>query len=73
VISLWDGAAKRRLRQYPSYPASIASLSFSCDGKFLAAAASNGFEDGQETQNPGQHKIFIKEMGENEAKPKAKA
>ena len=70
VVSLWDGAAKRRLKQYQRYPSSVAALSFSCDGKHLAIASSNSFEEGKEEMGNDEHKIFIREMGESEAKPK---
>jgi cell cycle arrest protein BUB3 len=70
VVALWDGLAKRRIRQYQRYAASIASLSFSNDGKYLAVAVSPGFEDGQEDVVEGAVKIFIRELGEAEAKGK---
>lgn len=72
VVSLWDGAAKRRLRQYPRLQASVASLSFNKDGKHLAVAISSGFEDGREEAPSKENtKIFIKELGEGEGKGKA--
>ncbi|KAF3936149.1 Nucleoporin-17 [Dactylella cylindrospora] len=71
VVALWDGVAKRRLRQYQGYPASIAAMGFSRDGKYLAIASCNGFEDGKENIANGERKIFVREMGENEAKPKS--
>ncbi|EEP79778.1 hypothetical protein UREG_04624 [Uncinocarpus reesii 1704] len=36
VVALWDGIAKRRIRQYQKYPSSVAALSFSSNGKYLA-------------------------------------
>ncbi|KAG4302311.1 hypothetical protein PCK1_001583 [Pneumocystis canis] len=36
IVALWDGVAKKRLRQYPKYPAAISSLAFSNDGKYMA-------------------------------------
>ncbi|KAK6540449.1 hypothetical protein TWF694_009243 [Orbilia ellipsospora] len=71
VVALWDGVAKRRLRQYPKYPASIAAMGFSTDGKHLAIASCNGFEDGKETVPNPENRLFVREMGENEAKPKS--
>ncbi|EPS40069.1 hypothetical protein H072_6136 [Dactylellina haptotyla CBS 200.50] len=71
VVALWDGVAKRRLRQYPKYPASIAAMGFSHDGRYLAIASCNGFEDGKETVSNQENKLFIREMGDNEAKPKS--
>ncbi|KAF3096722.1 hypothetical protein TWF102_006565 [Orbilia oligospora] len=70
VVALWDGVAKRRLKQYPGYPASIAAMGFSNNGKYLAVASCNGFEDGKETVPSPENKLFVREMGENEAKPK---
>lgn len=81
VVALWDGLAKRRIRQYQRYPASIAALSFSADGKYLAVAVSPGFEDGTEGAGDGQGagdgedgkgvvKVFVRQLGDNEAKGK---
>ena len=69
-VALWDGVAKRRIRQYQRYPASISGLSFSSDGKYLAVGVSPGFEDGREDFAEGLVKIFIRELGEGEAKGK---
>jgi len=71
VVALWDAVAKRRIRQYQKYPASIAAVSFSSDGKYLAVAICPGFEDGKEDYTAeGLTKIFIRELGETEAKGK---
>lgn len=70
VVALWDGVAKRRIRQYQKYPASVAALCFSGDGKYLAIAVSPGFEDGKDDVSEGTVKIFIRELGETEAKGK---
>ncbi|KAJ9644569.1 mitotic spindle checkpoint protein Bub3 [Coniosporium tulheliwenetii] len=70
VVALWDANAKRRIRQYQRYPASVAALAFSGDGKFLAVGVSPGFEDGEEVLGEGEVKVFIRELGENEAKGK---
>lgn len=70
VVALWDGIAKRRIRQYQKYPASVAALSFSSSGKYLAIAVSPGFEDGKDDIEPGSVQIFIRELGETEAKGK---
>jgi cell cycle arrest protein BUB3 len=71
VVALWDAVAKRRIRQYQRYPASVASVAFSTDGKLLAIAISPGFEDGQEDMENGIVKVFVRELGESEAKSKA--
>lgn len=72
VVALWDGVAKRRIRQYQKYPASVAALSFSSDGRYLAVAVSPGFEDGQENLEDAVVKVFIRELSDSEAKGKAK-
>lgn len=69
-VALWDGVAKRRIRQYQKYASSVAALSFSGDGKNLAVAICPGFEDGREGTGEGEVKVFIRELGENEAKGK---
>ncbi|EEH22380.2 hypothetical protein PABG_04591 [Paracoccidioides brasiliensis Pb03] len=74
VVALWDGLAKRRIRQYQRHPASVAALAFSGDGKFLAIGVCPGFEEGREKEQgeagEGVVNVFIRELGENEAKGK---
>lgn len=72
VVAVWDALAKRRIRIYPKLPSSVASMSFSSNGKYLATAISPGFEDGMEEVSEGTVGIFIRELGENEVKRKAK-
>ena len=75
IVALWDGLAKRRIRQYQRYAASVASLAFSADGKWLAIALSPGFEDGKEPtegEAAGVVKVVIRELAEAEAKGKDK-
>jgi cell cycle arrest protein BUB3 len=69
TVALWDGATKRRIRQYQKFPSSIASIAFSPDGKLLGVAYSPGFEDGKEDLT-GPIGVTIRELGENEAKGK---
>ncbi|KAL9000098.1 MAG: hypothetical protein Q9169_001173 [Polycauliona sp. 2 TL-2023] len=69
-VALWDGVAKRRIRQYQKFASSVSAVAFSGDGKFLAVAISPGFEDGREGVGEGEVKIFIRELGPNEAKGK---
>ncbi|KAL1917746.1 uncharacterized protein VTP21DRAFT_3580 [Calcarisporiella thermophila] len=68
VVNLWDGFNKKRLRQYPRYPTSIASLAFSPDGRILAIASSYTFEEGEKDTPPDS--VFIRWLGENEGKPR---
>jgi cell cycle arrest protein BUB3 len=71
VVALWDAVAKRRIRQYQKYPSSVAAVAFSSDGKYLAVGVCPGFEDGTEEYNAeGATKVFIRELGETEAKGK---
>lgn len=70
VVALWDGLAKRRIRQYQKYPSSVASLDFSSNGKYLAVGVSPGFEDGHDDIPEGMIKVFVRELGETEAKGK---
>lgn len=70
VVALWDGIAKRRIRQYQKYPASVAAVDFSGNGKYLAVAVSPGFEDGKDDVPEGVVKVFVRELGETEAKGK---
>ncbi|PLB35620.1 WD40 repeat domain-containing protein [Aspergillus candidus] len=70
VVALWDGIAKRRIRQYQKYPASVAALCFSGNGKYLAIAISPGFEDGKDEVAEGTVRIFVRELGPTEARGK---
>ncbi|KAF2188251.1 mitotic checkpoint protein BUB3 [Zopfia rhizophila CBS 207.26] len=72
VVALWDGVAKRRIRQYQRFPASVSTLTFSKDGKYLAVGVSPGFEDGQEDMPDGIVKVFIRELSDTEAQGKSK-
>lgn len=72
VVAIWDALAKRRIRIYPKLASSVAALSFSSNGKFLAMAVSPGFEDGKEDVPAGSVGIYVRELGENEVKRKAK-
>lgn len=48
VVSVWDAKQRKRVKQLsPKYPSSIASLSFSHDGQYLAVASSYMFEQGE--------------------------
>ncbi|KAI8055419.1 WD40 repeat-like protein [Syncephalis plumigaleata] len=46
-ISIWDGKNKKRITMWKTFPTSIASLSFSADGQYLAVAASYTYEEGE--------------------------
>ncbi|KAJ0115355.1 hypothetical protein N8I77_000723 [Diaporthe amygdali] len=71
TVALWDAEAKRRMKQYQNFGNSVASLSFSSNGKFMAAGVCPGFETGQENYSgQGQTKVVIRELSETEAKGK---
>ncbi|KAL2870656.1 WD40 repeat domain-containing protein [Aspergillus lucknowensis] len=70
VVALWDGIAKRRIRQYQKYPSSVAAVAFSSNGKYLAIAISPGYESGQDDFVDGTVRIYVRELGETEAKGK---
>lgn len=71
VVALWDGIAKRRIRQYQKYSSSVAAVGFSGNGRYLAIAVSPGFEDGKEDYvAEGSVRIHVRELGETEAKGK---
>ncbi|KAE8448593.1 hypothetical protein EG329_009018 [Mollisiaceae sp. DMI_Dod_QoI] len=71
IVALWDAVAKRRIRQYQKYPASVAALSFNNDGKYLAVGVCPGFENGQEDYSgEGATHVYIRELSDTEAKGK---
>lgn len=71
TVALWDAEAKRRMRQYQKFPDSVAALAFSNNGKYLAIVVCRGFEtDMEDFNSAGRTKVFIRELGETEAKGK---
>jgi cell cycle arrest protein BUB3 len=72
VVALWDGVAKRRIRQYQRFPAAVSCMSFSANGKYMAVGVSPGFEDGQDDVPDGAIKVFVRELGSTEAQGKKK-
>ncbi|KAI2621264.1 mitotic checkpoint protein BUB3 [Hypoxylon sp. NC1633] len=73
TVALWDAEAKRRMKVYQKFADSVAALAFSADGRYLAVGVCPGFETGMEDYSgEGRTKIFIRELGENEALPKGK-
>ena len=73
VVALWDANAKRRIRQYQRYSASVAGMAFSGNGRFLAVGVCPGFEDGmsEEEVGKGPIQVFVRELGDSEAKGRA--
>ncbi|KAI1470355.1 mitotic checkpoint protein BUB3 [Daldinia caldariorum] len=73
TVALWDAEAKRRMKVYQKFADSVAALAFSPDGRYLAVGVCPGFETGMEDYSgEGRTKIFVRELGENEALPKGK-
>ncbi|GAA5977799.1 hypothetical protein JCM11641_006076 [Rhodosporidiobolus odoratus] len=73
TVSLWDPAAKKRLRQFPKYPSPISALEFSADGTQLAIAFSEEDEGAGSGSGGagGGNGVWVRTCGE-ECKPKAK-
>ena len=71
VVALWDAVHKRRIRQYQKFPASVQTIDFSHDGKYVAIGVSPGFEDGSDDVPDGAIKVFVRELSDSEAKGKA--
>ncbi len=81
-MNVWDGFNKKRLRQYPKYPSSVASMSFNSDGTSLAIASSYCFEEGEKecatdyeciSDHMRSHEpdtVFIKSIADAEVRPK---
>ncbi|TFY82888.1 hypothetical protein EWM64_g1121 [Hericium alpestre] len=63
TVSIWDHKVKKRLRQYPRYQNSIASIAFNKDGSKLAVGVSYTWDNGEEgaktAERPG---IFIRTL-----------
>lgn len=70
TVSIWDHKLKKRLRQYPKYSGSIASVAFSCDGSRLAVGVSYTWDDGEEGAKAAERPaIWIRKPGD-EVKPR---
>ncbi|OAV87346.1 hypothetical protein PTTG_00592 [Puccinia triticina 1-1 BBBD Race 1] len=62
IVSIWDSAAKKRLRQLPKYPGSITSLAFNSDGSKLAIGCSV-LEEENPANNPAADDDHSNERG----------
>jgi len=71
VVSMWDGWAKKRLWRLGAYDTSISSLDFSEDGARLAVAISYTWERG-EIPNPAEPKVLVRQINDQDCKPKGK-
>jgi len=68
IVSIWDGANKKRLCQLCQYPEGISSLAFNHDGSLLAIASSYTFESGAKAKTPNN--VYIHAIQDNQVKPK---
>ena len=73
VVALWDAAAKRRIRQYQRLPASVASVAWSKDGKYLAMAMAPDPQGENPDPPTSPIKVLIREMADGEAAGKSRA
>ena len=48
TVSIWDYKVKKRLRQYPKFPAGVAAVAFNCDGSRIAVGVSSTWDEGEE-------------------------
>ncbi|KAJ1648756.1 mitotic spindle checkpoint protein Bub3 [Dispira simplex] len=71
IVNVWDWRNKKRLRQYPKYPSSIADLDFNCTGQWLAIASSYTYDEGEKDHPPDT--LLVRAISENEVKPKTPA
>ncbi|KAF9533134.1 WD40-repeat-containing domain protein [Crepidotus variabilis] len=72
TVSIWDHKVKKRLRQYPKYPGSVASVAFNCDGTKIAVGISYTWDEGEQgmkTQNITPW-VGVRKVGD-EVKPKS--
>ncbi|KAI9283154.1 WD40-repeat-containing domain protein [Sporodiniella umbellata] len=68
MVNIWDGAHKRRIRQFSGYPEEIACLNFSHDGSMLAIASSYTFDEGERDHAPDT--LFIRHIQESDVRPR---
>ncbi|KAF2428317.1 nuclear pore complex subunit [Tothia fuscella] len=75
VVAVWDGSAKRRIKQYTKFGLGVSAIGFSPDGAFLAIGVSPGLESEHDDGIPveeGQVKIVVRQLAEEEVKGKGK-
>ncbi|SPO29379.1 related to mitotic checkpoint protein BUB3 [Ustilago trichophora] len=74
VISVWDAAAKKRIRQYPKLQAAITAGCFDPSGKLLVVATGNDSLDGVGMEDEaGEVALVLKRNAWEECKPKIKS
>ena len=70
LVNIWDGQNKKRLCQFHKYHTSISSLSFSNDGTTLAIGCSYMYEDENPPEKIPEDAIYIRNVSDQETKPK---
>jgi cell cycle arrest protein BUB3 len=60
-ISIWDQAAKKRMKLYAKYPTGISSLAFSPDGMRLAIGCSYEHDNAIPEADRGRVMLLIKD------------
>ncbi|XP_063719032.1 mitotic checkpoint protein BUB3-like [Symsagittifera roscoffensis] len=68
-VNIWDGGNKKRLVQYHRFATGVTSLAFNEDGSALAIACSY-MNEGGDIANPPENSVYIRNVAENEVKPK---
>ncbi|CAL0318222.1 unnamed protein product [Lupinus luteus] len=56
-VIMWDAGSRKRLAELPTYPNSIASMSYNHVGQLLAVASSHTYQEANEIEEPPQ--VFI--------------
>ncbi|PVU96981.1 hypothetical protein BB559_002168 [Furculomyces boomerangus] len=70
MVSLWDSVNKKRLKQYGPYSSGVSTISFNRVGLLMAVGSSYTFDQGE--KEGMKDEIYIRKLGETEAKPKSK-
>lgn len=73
TVAMWDSENRRRVKHYKNFPAGVAGLDFSRDGRMLAVVTSPGFEEGREDIDEGTVKVFIRTVSGDEAADEKKS
>ncbi|KMS93537.1 hypothetical protein BVRB_030480, partial [Beta vulgaris subsp. vulgaris] len=71
IVNIWDGVARKRIRQLAPYPTSISALAFSSKGDYLAIASSYTFSEGDKEHPHDQ--IFVRFVDRSDVMPKSSA
>eukprot|EP00584_Thalassiosira_punctigera_P026433 CAMPEP_0172578342 /NCGR_PEP_ID=MMETSP1067-20121228/138684_1 /TAXON_ID=265564 ORGANISM="Thalassiosira punctigera, Strain Tpunct2005C2" /NCGR_SAMPLE_ID=MMETSP1067 /ASSEMBLY_ACC=CAM_ASM_000444 /LENGTH=359 /DNA_ID=CAMNT_0013371035 /DNA_START=62 /DNA_END=1141 /DNA_ORIENTATION=+ len=70
TVVTWDGRNKKKLSGIAKCPTSVARLAFNNDGTQIAMASSYTYEEG-ERDHP-REEIYVRDVLDNEVRPKAK-